>query len=65
MGCYYSSVYVDAHGEPDAGMRRGRPLFLDARRMRALRELWAGHGVARCVSRQRNGSDMLIRPAYF
>ena len=39
--CLFPSPYVDAHGEEDEHMRRGRPLFLDAARARLLETLWA------------------------
>ncbi|MFX4404650.1 hypothetical protein ABTA52_20040, partial [Acinetobacter baumannii] len=32
-GCMWGSCYIDAHGEEDIGLRRGRPLFLDAARV--------------------------------
>ena len=39
--CLFPSPYVDAHGEEDEHMRRGRPLFLDEARARLLETLWA------------------------
>jgi hypothetical protein len=63
--CFYSSVYVDEHGETDEHLRRGRPLFLNARRYDALQQLWCSHGVARKVAQMRNTSDMIIRLGYF
>jgi E3 ubiquitin-protein ligase UBR3 len=41
--CLYPSIYLDAHGEEDEFLKRGRPLFLDRERYAALSELWA-HG---------------------
>ena len=35
------SPYLDAHGEEDPDMRRGRPLYLDQACYAALSELWA------------------------
>jgi len=35
------SPFLDAHGEEDADLRRGRPLFLDARVYGQLAQLWA------------------------
>ena len=39
--CIYSSPYLDSHGEEDPSLRRGKPLFLDESRYRALNLLWA------------------------
>jgi len=36
-GCMWGSCYIDAHGEEDIGLRRGRPLFLDAARVELVR----------------------------
>ena len=38
--CLYPSVYLDAHGEEDEFLKRGRPLFLSRARYQALSELW-------------------------
>ena len=38
--CLYPSVYLDAHGEEDEFLKRGRPLFLSEERFAALEELW-------------------------
>ena len=38
--CLYPSVYLDAHGEEDEFLKRGRPLFLSQERFAALEELW-------------------------
>ena len=38
--CLYPSVYLDAHGEEDEFLKRGRPLFLSEERVAALEELW-------------------------
>lgn len=38
--CLYPSVYLDAHGEEDEFLKRGRPLFLSEERYAALEELW-------------------------
>jgi hypothetical protein len=44
-----ASPYVDAHGEQDLGLKRGRPLMLSAARYGQLTELWASGGIAREV----------------
>lgn len=63
--CFYSSVYVDEHGETDEHLRRGRPLFLNRRRYDALQQMWSAHKVAGKVAQMRNTSDMIIRLGYF
>ena len=62
---YSISPYVDEHGEEDAGLRRGRPLHLDAERMRTLEQLWASHGVAGEVVRERVMRDRVVREGYY
>jgi allophanate hydrolase subunit 2 len=39
------SPYLDAHGEEDAGLKRGRPLRLARAVYGALSALWAAGGV--------------------
>lgn len=43
--CLWGSLYLDAHGEEDENLRRGKPLFLDAMRYERLRLLWLEHGI--------------------
>ena len=62
---YSISPYVDEHGEEDSGLRRGRPLHLDADRMRQLGRLWASHAVAGEVVRERVLRERVIREGYF
>ena len=38
--CLYPSPYLDAHGEEDAYLHRGRPLYLNAARYRHVQRLW-------------------------
>jgi hypothetical protein len=38
------SPYLDAHGEEDAGLKRGRPLRLAGGVYASLSDLWAGAG---------------------
>lgn len=54
MAAYFPSPYVDAHGEEDVGLQRGRSLRLDAARYRYLESLWVNHRIFSEVSRQRN-----------
>lgn len=57
MAAYFPSPYVDAHGEEDVGLQRGRPLRLDMARYRHLEALWLQHRLFSEVSRQRNQRD--------
>ena len=58
---YSASLYVDEHGEEDHGLRRGRPLFLNDARYRALEQLWRQQGIPREVAQIRSTSDRVIR----
>jgi len=62
---FYPSPYLDAHGEEDIGLRRGRPLMLKEHRYNTLKELWSNHMIAREVSRIRSQSERVIRQNYF
>ncbi|GAB2263939.1 hypothetical protein Droror1_Dr00026073 [Drosera rotundifolia] len=44
----WASPYLDAFGEEDADMRRGKPLYLNEERYAALTSLVASHGLDRC-----------------
>ena len=44
--------YLDAHGEVDEGLRRGRPQYLAAKRYADIRKLWLQHGIPAYVARQ-------------
>ncbi|XP_053295045.1 E3 ubiquitin-protein ligase ubr3 isoform X1 [Pleuronectes platessa] len=41
--CLWGSVYLDAHGEEDRDLRRGKPLFLCEERYRVLEHQWVSH----------------------
>ncbi|XP_063069644.1 E3 ubiquitin-protein ligase ubr3 isoform X2 [Engraulis encrasicolus] len=41
--CLWGSVYLDAHGEEDRDLRRGKPLFLCAERYHVLEQQWVAH----------------------
>lgn len=58
---YSPSIYVDEHGEEDPGLRRGRPLFLNNDRYRALEMLWRQQMIPREVAQIRSTSDRVIR----
>lgn len=62
---YFGSPYLDMFGEEDINVRRGRPLFLSAKRMKALQTLYATHQLANEVARNRRTSDQYIRTNYY
>ena len=62
---YYPSLYVDAYGEEDRGLRRGKPLFLSQERFEALNKLHQMKGVAQAVSRIRLHADRVYRNNVF
>ncbi|CAB9509609.1 protein ligase UBR1 [Seminavis robusta] len=62
---YSASLYVDEHGEEDPGLRRGRPLFLNQARYRALEVLWRQQGIPREVAQIRSTSDRVIRDNWY
>jgi len=62
---YSPSLYVDEHGEEDPSLRRGRPLFLNAERYRALEVLWRQQGIPREVAQIRSTSDRVIRDNWY
>ena len=57
MAAYYPGPYVDAHGEEDIGLQRGRPLKLDAFRYSMLNNMYQMNQVSAQVSRIRNQQD--------
>lgn len=57
--CYFPSPYVDAYGERHK-QYRGRPLFLDDRRLEALRRLWAQQRIAYEVVHSRSAAKQVI-----
>ena len=42
---WWGSLYLDAHGEEDRGLRRGRPLILAPNRLNELAAMWHSNGV--------------------
>ena len=62
---YSASLYVDEHGEEDPGLRRGRPLFLNDGRYRALELLWRQQCIPREVAQIRSTSDRVIRDNWY
>eukprot|EP01138_Halocafeteria_seosinensis_P005042 gb/GECG01005155.1/.p1 GENE.gb/GECG01005155.1/~~gb/GECG01005155.1/.p1 ORF type:complete len:2519 (+),score=306.53 gb/GECG01005155.1/:1-7557(+) len=61
----FPSPYVDKHGEPDVGLRRGRPLRLDSSRYERLQRLWLENQVGKEVVRRRNAASSVISQGYF
>jgi hypothetical protein len=62
---YWGSLYLDEYGEEDANLRRGRPLFLNEHRFKALKALHVQHRVAQEVSAVRSNSDRVIRENFY
>ncbi len=62
--CYLPSPYVDDHGERH-GQFRGRPLYLDRRRLDLLRALAANHEIPLKVVHNRSTSRQVIISGYY
>lgn len=62
---YSPSLYVDEHGEEDPQLKRGKPLFLNEARYRALELLWRQQGIPREVAQIRSTSDRVIRDNWY
>ena len=43
--CWWGSLYLDAHGEEDRGLTRGRPLLLARNRLQELTALWQANSL--------------------
>lgn len=43
--CFWPSLYTDKYGEPDLNLQRGRPLFLNEQRCKALAHLYLSMGI--------------------
>ncbi|KAB0358294.1 hypothetical protein FD754_002450 [Muntiacus muntjak] len=41
--CLWGSVYLDAHGEEDRDLRRGKPLYICKERYKVLEQQWISH----------------------
>jgi E3 ubiquitin-protein ligase UBR1 len=54
MAVFGPSPYLDAHGEEDPNLRRGRTLTLNATRWQRLTQLFSDALVAQDVARRRN-----------
>ena len=52
-GSFNPAPYLDRYGEPDAGLRRGRQLFLNQKRYDALyRNVWLQQGIPTMIARK-------------
>ncbi len=65
FAAFYGSMYVDEHGEEDAWVRRGRPLYLSTSRYATLCRMYQAHQVAEEVCRRRLLTNRVIRNGYF
>ncbi|KAJ8518930.1 hypothetical protein ONZ45_g4061 [Pleurotus djamor] len=51
-GTFVQSPYLDAHGEIDPSMRRGRRQYLHHARWEEIRKTWFNHGIPTAVARK-------------
>ncbi|KAF4566585.1 hypothetical protein EYR36_012016 [Pleurotus pulmonarius] len=51
-GTFVQSPYLDAHGEIDISMRRGRRQYLHHARWEDIRKTWLNHGIPTSVARK-------------
>jgi E3 ubiquitin-protein ligase UBR1 len=51
-GSFFSSPYLDIHGEVDLGLKRGKPQFLNLKRYQEFRKVWLNHGIPSLVARK-------------
>ncbi|TFK62655.1 hypothetical protein BDN72DRAFT_382278 [Pluteus cervinus] len=51
-GSFAPSPYLDAHGEVDMSMRRGRRQFLHQPRWEEVRKIWLTHGIPTVIARK-------------
>ncbi|TFK28429.1 hypothetical protein FA15DRAFT_584399 [Coprinopsis marcescibilis] len=51
-GTFHPSPYLDAHGEADLSMRRGRRQYLHFPRFEEVRKVWLNHGIPTIVARK-------------
>jgi hypothetical protein len=54
MSLVAQSPYLDARGEVDPGLRRGRPLYLSATRWAHFQQLFADSAISQEIARKRN-----------
>ncbi|KAL1733010.1 hypothetical protein EV714DRAFT_205521 [Schizophyllum commune] len=51
-GAFTPSPYLDAHGEMDSSMRRGRRQYLHHARWEDIRKIWLNHGIPTLIARK-------------
>ncbi|KAI9027159.1 hypothetical protein CLU79DRAFT_26254 [Phycomyces nitens] len=51
-GWFIDAPYLDAHGEVDQGLRRGKPQYLNTKRYSEIRKLWLQHTIPVYIARQ-------------
>ncbi|VDM94513.1 unnamed protein product [Onchocerca ochengi] len=63
----WGSVYLDAHGEEDRNLRRGKPLFLSKRRVERLITDWETQTFEHLVVNFFNFEDLIsyLRDAHY
>lgn len=55
-GYFHPPPYIDAHGEADLGLKRGKPLFLNDTRYNELVKLWINHQICSLIARKIDAS---------
>ena len=50
-GAYLPAPYLDQYGEPDQGLKRGNPLYLDMERYEELNRMWLRNEVPEKIAR--------------
>ncbi|KAF8879924.1 hypothetical protein BD779DRAFT_1550399 [Infundibulicybe gibba] len=55
-GTFAQSPYLDAHGEADISMRRGRRQYLHHARWEDIRRTWLTHGIPTMIARKLEGT---------
>uniref|UniRef100_A0ACB8G1N0 E3 ubiquitin-protein ligase ubr3 n=1 Tax=Sphaerodactylus townsendi TaxID=933632 RepID=A0ACB8G1N0_9SAUR len=66
--CLWGSVYLDAHGEEDRDLRRGKPLYICKERYKVLEQQWISHTFDHINKRwgpHYNERDKIQAPAFY
>jgi E3 ubiquitin-protein ligase UBR1 len=45
---------LDVHGEPDLGLKRGKPQYLNERRLNELKRVWLSQQIPIVVSKEQD-----------
>ncbi|EIW86012.1 hypothetical protein CONPUDRAFT_94286 [Coniophora puteana RWD-64-598 SS2] len=56
LGTFVQSPYLDAHGEVDTSMRRGRRQYLHPARWEEIRKTWINHSIPTVIARKLESS---------